>query len=759
MLPAQGPEQLNPEPATAADTSLSPTHKSTGVNVSQDKQQAERYVETLTGSKDTVMTWQTFDDCQADGHKKRGWLSKIIHGTLEECWSELVAANKSGAGVYAMVNTGDGKGRAAGNVKAVRALFVDDDRGRVAVDALSLTPSMVVQSAHGPHCYWRLEDGVKLSSFTPGQQALIGKLNTDKSIHDLPRVMRVPGFLHLKDPTKPFQVSLRYDHPHLVYGFEQVLGAFGVHSATNHPETPDTSIARNLPERGIKYVSSVPPAVQGEAGDLTTYRIAAHLVRDLSIPNDQALALMLEWNKANSPPWTERELKLKIENARKYGKTEPPKLDIIRARDVKRDRVKWAWPSRLAYGKVSCLQGNGGVGKTTLATALAARLSTGRSLTRGDKTEHEPQNVLFLSAEDGLGDVMLPRYLLAGGDIDRAFYESQDDLTATRLSLPSNAPLLEQFIGDNKISFVILDPIASYLDEGIKSSSDQDVRRALQALAGVTQRTQCITLFLQHLNKNRDAESAHRGNGSVAFVNCPRFVLLAAEDPDAKGNYVLSRTKGNHGPPPPSISYSIVQPPGSDVAQIVWGDESEHDSDSLLRARPGPAPVKTQAAETFLIEALSSGFKTKDLILAQAQELGISRTVMYEAKKVLRLHSTNSSGGVMWGLSDSPLPNSGYSGFSTSLNNNNNIYNRREQGTIPGPEGDSGPVTSPRSVPRQSQDHSGLVKSSNAGMISGSPESQVVTQGVLDAASVLGGSIEHHVIKDPSNTDSGGQDE
>src|SRR5262249_47767434 len=41
------------------------------------------------------------------------------------------------------------------------------------------------------------------------QKSLSAKLGTDPTVHDLPRVMRLPGTLHLKDPANPRLVELR----------------------------------------------------------------------------------------------------------------------------------------------------------------------------------------------------------------------------------------------------------------------------------------------------------------------------------------------------------------------------------------------------------------------------------------------------------------------------------------------------------------------------------------------------------------------
>ena len=70
-------------------------------------------------------------------------------------------------------------------------------------------PSAIVQSKNGKHIYWFLQPGVcPVEQFTTYQKMLINLTGGDEVIHDLPRVMRLPGFNHMKDPSDPYMVQL-----------------------------------------------------------------------------------------------------------------------------------------------------------------------------------------------------------------------------------------------------------------------------------------------------------------------------------------------------------------------------------------------------------------------------------------------------------------------------------------------------------------------------------------------------------------------
>jgi hypothetical protein len=99
----------------------------------------------------------------------------------------------------------------------VRALFVDLDKdGRAKLEAVlrcERPPDIVVESSPGKfHCYWLNDGTVQLEQFKLLQSKLAALFGGDPAINDLPRVMRLPGFFHLKDPSDPFMtrvVSMR----------------------------------------------------------------------------------------------------------------------------------------------------------------------------------------------------------------------------------------------------------------------------------------------------------------------------------------------------------------------------------------------------------------------------------------------------------------------------------------------------------------------------------------------------------------------
>jgi hypothetical protein len=177
------------------------------LNIEPDFAQAADFLSLL--APDDEITFQTIPESpgtKALDKRLRQRLSQVLHGSFEEHRVTLAALNDLGAGVFFMVNRGDGRVRpgshtcrTTANVTAVRALYVDLDGAPVGpVIAHHPAPTVVVESSPGKyHSYWPIPD-CPLDAFTSLQQRLAAQFSGDTAVCDLPRVMRVPGFHHLK---------------------------------------------------------------------------------------------------------------------------------------------------------------------------------------------------------------------------------------------------------------------------------------------------------------------------------------------------------------------------------------------------------------------------------------------------------------------------------------------------------------------------------------------------------------------------------
>jgi hypothetical protein len=144
---------------------------------------------------------------------------------------KLRKENKDRA-IYFTVNLLDrakdpGRHRTKKMVTAARAVFMDaDDPQAAPLSDFPLVPSLIVNSSPGKYHYYWLIDGMTddLETWNLVQRGLIAKYNGDDNAKDLTRVLRLPGYNHLKDPTAPFKVTAagkgqRYSWGELVEAF------------------------------------------------------------------------------------------------------------------------------------------------------------------------------------------------------------------------------------------------------------------------------------------------------------------------------------------------------------------------------------------------------------------------------------------------------------------------------------------------------------------------------------------------------------
>ena len=127
----------------------------------------------------------------------------------------LEKLNDLGAGIYLTINETDGKGRKKENINRIRAIFGDFD-GVPLPQTWENDPSLIVETSQGKyHVYW-LTDDTPMEGFTQLQKAIAFKFKSDPVVHDLPRIMRVPGFWHKKG--EPFMTRI-ISHTGLKYSF------------------------------------------------------------------------------------------------------------------------------------------------------------------------------------------------------------------------------------------------------------------------------------------------------------------------------------------------------------------------------------------------------------------------------------------------------------------------------------------------------------------------------------------------------------
>jgi len=274
------------------------------------------------------------------------------------------------------------RGGKAADVLLARCLFVDierigaDDAAQRIAHACVPEPTAVVVSGGGVHAYWRLvEPMVDLDAWRLRQKALIAAVGSDPSVHDAPRVMRLPGTLNHKY-CPPRECEVFECQPELRYPIEEFP-----EFEEAAPPTPATPLAANshavptrivsnwsgstadLERRAAAYLDSMPPAISGSGGHNATYAAATALVHGFALDFGVAFALLRDrFNPRCQPPWTDKELLHKVSDA----VTKPHSLPYGWLRDADRVTTHDGPPVDLSL----MLNGVGSVVNTAAPTSM-----------------------------------------------------------------------------------------------------------------------------------------------------------------------------------------------------------------------------------------------------------------------------------------------------------------------------------------------------------------------------------------------------
>jgi len=305
------------------------------VNLIHDFEAARKFLDVL-GQGRPQHTFQLFDD------QKRGRVHpRILHGSLDEHWKTLIEQNALGAGIYTMIQPGDGQGREEANVIGWEWLFLDLDGAPIkAVLEADLKPHLIILTSKKDgkkrfQCLYMVER-VEVNNqnrsqikarLTTFQIALARRFGGDEKVaKDLCRVCRVPGFFHQKRTPSTVELVKVFDHPS--YTVEQLQEWLDV----NDDVQDQTSPTGGPPSVTIKVI-------EGRRND--------HLFKYGSGKAAQGLSfdeiLILTWSKnldECDPPLSESEVRDIVKSAAKYaaeyglsGKEFIPKLYTVAIRD------------------------------------------------------------------------------------------------------------------------------------------------------------------------------------------------------------------------------------------------------------------------------------------------------------------------------------------------------------------------------------------------------------------------------------------
>ena len=329
------------------------------------------------------------------------------------------------------------------------------------------------------------------------------------------------------------------------------------------------------------------------------------------------------------------------------NRRDEPNLELINMEQVEVEKIDWLLYPFIPFGKVTIVQGDPGEGKTTMVLQIIAKLTKGEAVLPSGSDEPaleaktvdlEPVNVIYQTAEDGLGDTIKPRLLSAGADCSRVMVIDDNDQALTMMDAR-----LEEAIIKTKARLVVLDPIQGFLGAAVDMHRANEIRPLMKRVAVLAEKYYCAIILIGHMNKNSNGKSSYRGLGSIDFQAAARSVLIVGRIKDEPEIRVVCHVKSSLAPEGKSIAFRLDKDTG-----FEWIGEYDISADDLLSG--DNRGQKIHEAKEFLKEILVSGSVAQTKVAEEAESRGIKKKTLWNAKKELEIESVKIGNQWFWML-------------------------------------------------------------------------------------------------------------
>jgi hypothetical protein len=324
---------------------------------------------------------------------------------------------------------------------------------------------------------------------------------------------------------------------------------------------------------------------------------------------------------------------------------------LSRFSDVRPRPAAWLWRNWLPLGMLAILDGDPGLGKSTLLFDLAARVSNNGVMPDG--SPGESGNVIILNAEDDPAETIQPRLAAAGANPERIFHLGEINAGHHRrpVQIPDDTPLLGRLIGQHSARLLIIDPLLAFL-AGADANCDQHMRRVLQQISSLAREHGCSVICVRHLNKGTSPKAVYRGSGSIGMIGHARTGLLVAQDPDDDKQRILAVSKCNLAVKPASLRFALEDYDG--VSRIAWRGTAPYQANHLVERPPSAEQCQRRqadrACQDFLRHLLGTYAMPIRSVKAECQDAGFSLRTTERAAHNLGLVYTRDYGMNMWSL-------------------------------------------------------------------------------------------------------------
>jgi hypothetical protein len=332
--------------------------------------------------------------------------------------------------------------------------------------------------------------------------------------------------------------------------------------------------------------------------------------------------------------------------------------------DVKITRVRYLWAVYLPAAELTMLVGKPGIGKSTVAAELAAKITMG---TLDGDFYGTPRRVLYSLTEDA-ESVFKARFLAAGGNPDLLHLIDvvHGDSDGVPMLVTADLDELREAVTELQPALVVLDALNSSITG--QHNDNSNVRPQLEELKALAHQTGTAVLGIGHFRKSAaGVDPLDAVGGAGAYGQVVRQALACARDDD-DGTGALSVIKTNLSSlDVDSLAYridaaTVTDDEGQDATagRVAWlGTSDVHVRDLLQRTPEGDDDRSTRDETAGFIRtylAGQGGSAPARNVLKEGRAVGYTDNQLKKARKAAGVSTERNgfgkAGAWVWTIED-----------------------------------------------------------------------------------------------------------
>lgn len=313
------------------------------------------------------------------------------------------------------------------------------------------------------------------------------------------------------------------------------------------------------------------------------------------------------------------------------------KVSLVCMSDVEEEDIDWLYPPYVPRGKVTICAAYPGTGKTYLLCYMAACVSTGREFFNQIPFPGEAGRVIYLTAEDGIGDTIKKRLRICGADMTNIA-----TVLDNKTQLMFDSPEIESFMKNYRPDLMIFDPFQAYIGAEVDMNAPNRTREKLGYISELAEKYKVAVILICHFNKNGKGDAITRVLGSTDIMGVCRSYLALGPVPGEDDMKFMSHEKSSLDKRGKTILFEINPEKGG----IVYLGENNLTMDDYTairnKKRVSNAPA-VEAAKKFIIDQMPKGRRLAKEIKNLAMANKISDSSLKRAKTELGIISRNTN--------------------------------------------------------------------------------------------------------------------